>query len=214
MYSRFTDVLKNEKSPSTAPKVPKPPKVIAEEGDQVPTLGGLGTLGEGYPHNRNLAPDPDSPFDAIPDMGENDPTIANATNTYNHVDFNDVAETGDAPCMESGVLYYPPPKVAKAPKVDTDDADLAWLGPSAHTAVIAEPDGTAEAYIRQPGGRWSALPVRPPRFVLPVRPDRFLMATCTGWCSGCGTSSTWRADPPQPRTHRVGAASSANARAK
>jgi hypothetical protein len=53
-----------------------------------------------------------------------------------------------------------------------------------------------ETWFRPPGGQWSPLPVRPPRFETPRREDRFTMPFCTGWCSGCGTSSTWRPDPP------------------
>jgi hypothetical protein len=75
-------------------------------------------------------------------------------------------------------------------------ADLAWasLSPSATLAVVAEPDGRAAAYVRPAGGRWSSpLPVRPPRF---ETPGRLSLPVCTGWCSRCGSASTWRADSP------------------
>jgi hypothetical protein len=73
-------------------------------------------------------------------------------------------------------------------------ADLAWLGPTATMAVISEPDGSAMAYTRPPGGRWSPLPVRAALCEVPKRPDRFHQALCSGWCSNCGCASTWRAD--------------------
>jgi hypothetical protein len=78
-------------------------------------------------------------------------------------------------------------------------ADLAWasLSPSTTLAVIAEPNGRATAYVRPPSGKWGPmLVVRPARFETQRRPDRFVMPTCTGWCEGCGQSSTWRPDPP------------------
>jgi hypothetical protein len=48
-------------------------------------------------------------------------------------------------------------------------------------------------HIRPPSARWSSpLPVRPPRF---ETPGRLSLPVCTGWCSGCGVPSTWRASP-------------------
>ncbi len=74
-------------------------------------------------------------------------------------------------------------------------ADLAWLSPAAQTAITTEPDGTTEAYIRQPNGQWSTpLPVLPPSF---ERPGSFSLPVCSGWCSGCGEPSIWRRDKPQ-----------------
>jgi hypothetical protein len=89
---------------------------------------------------------------------------------------------------------WPGTPVQKNITADAVDAtDLAWFGPSAHTAVVAEPDGAAKAHIRPRGGKWSApLPVRPPRF---ETPGRLSLMFCTGWCSACGSASTWRAAP-------------------
>jgi hypothetical protein len=75
--------------------------------------------------------------------------------------------------------------------------DFTWASPSAHTVLVAEPDGTATVSIRQPGGKWGPmLVVRPSRFETQRRVDRFALPVCTGWCEGCGQSSTWRPDPP------------------
>jgi hypothetical protein len=91
----------------------------------------------------------------------------------------------------------PPASRETQPALDKDAADLAWLSPAAREAVIARPNGTVAAYTRQPDGSWSSqLPVRAPQFETAPRADRHTLPSCTGWCTGCGSPSTWRATPP------------------
>ena len=89
---------------------------------------------------------------------------------------------------------------ASVPHNGTDpkaEAHLAQLSPEAHTAFTGSANGAVEARQRQPNGNWSSsLTVHPPRFDTRAYAS---LPVCTGWCTGCGAPSTWRADPsPAP----------------
>jgi hypothetical protein len=89
-----------------------------------------------------------------------------------------------------------PPLIEGSPHdVPEAEAHFAHLSPSAYAAFTASPSGLVAARQRQPDGSWSRpLAVRPARFDTPPHAS---LPVCTGWCTGCGAPSTWRADPPQ-----------------
>jgi hypothetical protein len=93
----------------------------------------------------------------------------------------------------------PPPLTEEPPRDGPDpeaDEHLSRLTPAAHAAFTSSPKGIVEARQREPTGRWSSpLTLRPPRFDTPANVS---LPVCTGWCSGCGAPSAWRADPPAP----------------
>jgi hypothetical protein len=177
-YEKFSDKLKSEICAPTPAKAAKPAKIM----DKPCVFNGVvGSAGRGFEVGATTG------LDCGMEVAAKQNAEADATKPSH---FN-----SKGPTLATLATLAEVP--LQFPEQDRVAADLAALSPAAHTAVIAEPDGSAEAYIRPPGGQWSSpLPVRPPRFVMPQRADRFPMSTCTGWCSRCGAPSTWRADPP------------------
>jgi len=110
--------------------------------------------------------------------------------------------TPQRPATPSAVPEPSPTSDAEAglaTSVPDPEAHLSLLTPEAHTAFTNAPNGTVKARVRQPDGGWSAaMPVRPPRF--DTRAEASL-PVCTGWCSGCGAPSTWRADQSPTTRH-------------